>query len=123
MGYPRRQQVARKTESTETKEHSNGNVENISAQVIQENLINVLNNNLNKNSHLLYHGLEVPYRSDATIAGTSVNLVAESVLENNPLTAVDQTWLTIILLAALGLTTGGQSLAFVMTADFAARHT
>jgi len=123
LGYPRRQQVARKTESTETKEHSNGNVENISAQVIQENLINVLNNNLNKDSHLLYHGLEVPYRSDATIAGTSVNLVAESVLENNPLTAVDQTWLTIILLAALGLTTGGQSLDFVMTADFAARHT
>jgi MFS family permease len=39
------------------------------------------------------------------------------------LSAVEPTWLTIILLAALGVTTGGQSLAFVMTADFAARHT
>ena len=39
------------------------------------------------------------------------------------LAGVEPTWLTIILLAALGLTTGGQSLAFVMTADFAARHT
>ena len=39
------------------------------------------------------------------------------------LAGVEPTWLTIILLAALGLTTGGQSLAFVMTADFAQRHT
>lgn len=39
------------------------------------------------------------------------------------LAGVEPTWLTIVLLAALGLTVGGQSLAFVMTADFAARHT
>ena len=36
---------------------------------------------------------------------------------------VEPTWLTIVLLAVLGLAVGGQSLAFVMTADFAARHT
>lgn len=39
------------------------------------------------------------------------------------LAGVEPTWLTIALLAGLGATVGGQSLAFVMTADFAARHT
>ena len=39
------------------------------------------------------------------------------------LAGVEPTWLTIVLLAVLGVTVGGQSLAFVMTADFAARHT
>lgn len=39
------------------------------------------------------------------------------------LAGVEPTWLTIVLLATLGVTVGGQSLAFVMTADFAARHT
>ena len=39
------------------------------------------------------------------------------------LAGVEPTWLTIALLAGLGVTVGGQSLAFVMTADFAARHT
>jgi MFS family permease len=36
---------------------------------------------------------------------------------------IQPTWLTVALLGVLGFTTGGQSLAFVMTADNAARHT
>ena len=39
------------------------------------------------------------------------------------LAGVEPTWFTIVLLAVLGFTVGGQLLAFVMTADFAARHT
>jgi MFS family permease len=36
---------------------------------------------------------------------------------------IQPTWLTVALLGVLGFTTGGQALAFVMTADQAARHT
>ena len=39
------------------------------------------------------------------------------------LAGIQPTWLTVALLGVLGFTTGGQALAFVMTADNAARHT
>ena len=35
---------------------------------------------------------------------------------------IQPTWFTVVLLGMLGFTTGGQALAFVMTADNAARH-
>jgi len=36
--------------------------------------------------------------------------------------SIQPTWFTVVLLGMLGFTTGGQALAFVMTADNAARH-
>lgn len=36
--------------------------------------------------------------------------------------SIQSTWFTVVLLALLGFTTGGQALSFVMTADNAARH-
>ncbi|MFP8880792.1 MAG: MFS transporter, partial [Myxococcota bacterium] len=47
------------------------------------------------------------------------SLVAVSLL----FVGIEPMWLTIVLLGVLGFTTGGQALAFVMTADVAARHT
>ncbi|MCH2160930.1 MAG: MFS transporter [Phycisphaerales bacterium] len=39
------------------------------------------------------------------------------------LIGINPTWVTVLLMFLLGFTTGGQTLAFVMTADRAARHT